>query len=142
MAPFGGEPGVVEIEPADRRADVERRLHRIELELRARYFGAVGNDRTRDDRSEQLGAGRIRQRFEPATERVDQAVPRRLVRFLARYLVLDDVVGDIGEDLVGLGADGGYRARHDHRPGFGSALEPAFSGGGTGAVVSGARSMP
>ena len=36
MAPFGGEPGVVEIEPADHRADVERRMHRIELPRGAR----------------------------------------------------------------------------------------------------------
>ncbi|CAB3773046.1 hypothetical protein LMG29739_06363 [Paraburkholderia solisilvae] len=32
MAPFGGEPGVVEVEPADHRADIERGLDRIELE--------------------------------------------------------------------------------------------------------------
>ena len=33
MAPFGGEPRVVEVEPADHRADVERGLDRVELEL-------------------------------------------------------------------------------------------------------------
>ena len=48
MAPFGGEPGVVEIEPADHRADVERRLHRVELELRARHLGAVRRHGLRD----------------------------------------------------------------------------------------------
>jgi hypothetical protein len=31
VAPFGGQPGVVEVEPADHGADVEGRLHRIEL---------------------------------------------------------------------------------------------------------------
>jgi hypothetical protein len=31
MAPFGGEPGVVKIEPADHAADVECRGDRIEL---------------------------------------------------------------------------------------------------------------
>ena len=31
VAPLGGEPGVVEVEPADHGADVERGLHGIEL---------------------------------------------------------------------------------------------------------------
>src|SRR2546422_8545534 len=36
VAPLGGEPGVVEIEPADHGADIERRLHRVELVARDR----------------------------------------------------------------------------------------------------------
>jgi len=42
MAPFRRQPGVVEVEPADHGADIERRLHRVELELRAGDLGAVG----------------------------------------------------------------------------------------------------
>src|SRR3972149_4983666 len=44
MAPLGRKPGVVEVEPANHRADVERSLHRIELELRAGDPGALGHD--------------------------------------------------------------------------------------------------
>ena len=88
MAPFGGEPGVVEIEPADHRADVEGGLDRVELELGARHLGAVRHDRARHDRAEQLGAGGILERLEAAAERVDQAVAGGFVGELAGDLVL------------------------------------------------------
>ena len=104
MAPLGGKPGVVEVEPADHRADVECRLDRIELELRAGHLRSVRHGRAGHDRSEQLRARRIRERFESAAQRVDQAVARRLVRFLAFYPVMGDIVGDIDEHLVRLGA--------------------------------------
>src|SRR3989454_8922191 len=42
VAPLGGEPGVVEIEPADHGADIERRLHRVELVARSRHLRPVG----------------------------------------------------------------------------------------------------
>jgi hypothetical protein len=42
VAPLGGQPGVVEVEPANHGADVERSLHRIELKSRAGHLGAVG----------------------------------------------------------------------------------------------------
>ncbi len=44
MPPFRGQPGVVEIQPADHRADIERGLHRIELERRSGHLGAIGHD--------------------------------------------------------------------------------------------------
>jgi hypothetical protein len=44
MTPLGREPGVVEIEPADDRPDVEGGLYRVELELRARHLRAVRDD--------------------------------------------------------------------------------------------------
>ncbi len=112
MAPFRGQPGVVEVEPADHRADVERRLHRIELKLRPRNPRAVGDDGARDDRAEELGARRIRQRFQAAPERVKQAVSCRVVRFLARDLVAGHVVGDVDKHLVGLGSNIGDRRGH------------------------------
>src|SRR6478672_6654711 len=45
MAPFGGEPGVVEVEPTDHGAEVERRLHRIELVMGAGYLRAIRHHR-------------------------------------------------------------------------------------------------
>ena len=47
MAPLGGEPGVVEVEPANHGADIEGGLHGIELKVGAGNARAVGNDRCR-----------------------------------------------------------------------------------------------
>jgi hypothetical protein len=41
VAPFGREPGVVEVQPADHAADVEGRRHRVELVARARHARAA-----------------------------------------------------------------------------------------------------
>jgi hypothetical protein len=78
MPPFGRQPGVVEIQPANQGADVEGRLHRVELKCGAGNPGTVGDDRARDDRPEQLAAGRVGERFEATAESVDQAVTRGL----------------------------------------------------------------
>ena len=107
MAPFGGEPGVVEIEPADHATDIERCRHRVELKGRAGHFGAVRHHRSRNNRPHELGACGVRQRLEAATERVHQAQPRGVVRFGALDFILERVVGDIDQDLVGFGADVG-----------------------------------
>ncbi len=80
MAPLGGEPGVVEVEPADHGADVEGGLHGIELKAGAGNARAVGNDRAGHDGAEQLGAGGVFERFKAAAERVDEAVLARWSR--------------------------------------------------------------
>src|SRR5262245_49322968 len=45
MSPLSGEPGVVEIEPANHAADVPGSLHRIELELCSRNPGTIRYNR-------------------------------------------------------------------------------------------------
>ena len=40
MTPFGGEPGIVKVEPTNHRADVEG-MHRIELPIGARNTGSI-----------------------------------------------------------------------------------------------------
>ncbi|CAG9196978.1 hypothetical protein BCAR13_120040 [Paraburkholderia caribensis] len=112
MAPFGREPGVVEVEPADHGADVERGLHRVQLERRARHPGAVRDDRAGHDRSHQLGAGRVGQGFESAAERVDQAIARRLQRKIALELVIQHIVDDIDQYCIRIGPDVGDRCGH------------------------------
>ena len=74
MAPLGGQPGVVEVEPADHGADVEGGLHGVELIAGAGHARAVGHDGAGDDGAEELGAGGIFEGFKAAAERVDQAV--------------------------------------------------------------------
>ena len=82
MTPFRRQPGIVEVEPAHHRADVKGRSDRIEL------VGSTGNPcartghcRTRDNRSKQLGAGRVVQGEQAATERIHQAKSGRVDRF-------------------------------------------------------------
>jgi hypothetical protein len=103
--PLGSEPGIVEVEPADHGADVERRLHRIELEARAGDARAVLNDGARDQRPEKLGARGIFERLQAAAQRVHQAETRRAVGLGAFDLVLAYVVRDVDEDFVRLGPD-------------------------------------
>src|ERR1041384_8458618 len=51
MPPFGGEPGVVEIQPTNHCADIESSVNRIELPWGARYARAVLQDCTWNHRS-------------------------------------------------------------------------------------------
>src|SRR5690242_21288658 len=51
----------------------------------------------------------------PAAQRVHQAQPRGVVGFLADDAAAGDVVGDVGENLVGLGADVGDVGAHYFR---------------------------
>ncbi len=101
MAPFRGQPGVVEVEPADHGSDVERGLHRIELIASARNARTVGHDGAGNDRPQQLGAGGIFEGFEAAAQRVDQAGPRRRLSQIALDLVVQRVVGNVSENFVG-----------------------------------------
>jgi hypothetical protein len=49
MAPFGGEPGIIEIQLADHRADIESSVHRVELPCGAGNAGAVNQSRAGND---------------------------------------------------------------------------------------------
>ncbi len=100
VAPLGGQPGVVEVEPANHGADVEGGLNRVELKSRARYLGAVGHDGSRHDRAQQLGAGWILERLQAAAESVDQAVARGGVCQFALDGVAADIIGNVDENLV------------------------------------------
>ena len=42
MTPFGGEPGIVKVEPTNHSADIKRGVNRFELPIGAWYTGAVG----------------------------------------------------------------------------------------------------
>src|SRR5262249_20918924 len=105
MSPFGGEPRVVEVEPADDRAEVEGGLDGIELERGAGDLRAVRDDRAGDDRTEELRACRKAQRLEAAAERVHEAIARGVERLLRGDLVRADVVDDVDQDLVRIRPD-------------------------------------
>ena len=114
MAPFGREPGVVEVEPAHQRADVEGGLDRIEFERGARHQRAARQRRAGDDRPEVLDAAFELHRQHRAGQRVEQHVARGVVGLLRIDLVVDDVVGDVDHRLVGIRADGGTGVEMAH----------------------------
>src|SRR5262249_53705721 len=80
MAPLRSEPGVVEIEPAHHRADVESALHRIELERGARYPRSTRHYRARYHWAQQLRASRIFERLKATGEGIHQTIAGRLIR--------------------------------------------------------------
>ena len=80
VPPFGRQPGIVEIQPAHHRADVEGGLHRVQHVMRTRNARAVDHADARHQWTKQFAAGRERQRFQAAAQRVEQAVVRGLER--------------------------------------------------------------
>ncbi len=114
VPPFGGQPGIVKIEPADHGPDVEGPLHRIEDELGPRNPHPVRHHRPRDHRPEELAALGMPQSQHSATQGVHQSVLGGLQGFFARDLVAGDVIGDICELPVGLGADVFLGCRFGH----------------------------
>ena len=104
MSPFSREPRVVEVEPADHRADVERGCDGLELVASSRHARALLQLRARHDGAEQLRARREAERENAAAERVHEAVARDLARLGALRGVAQHVIGDFGEQLVRSGA--------------------------------------
>lgn len=94
------------------RADIERGLHGIELKLCARHLRTVRHHRALHNRTEQLGARRIFERFEAAAECIDQTVACGFVREIRFDFVLGHVVDDVDKHLIGLGADVGDACGH------------------------------
>src|SRR5688500_19056127 len=107
MPPLGGQPCVVEIKPADHRADIESRLYRVELEPGARNFCSIRHRSARNDRTQKFGAGWISERFHCTAQGVYQAVACRVVSEIALNVPMDNVIGNIDQNLIGLGTDVG-----------------------------------
>src|ERR1700690_393620 len=100
MAPFSSEPRVVKIQPADHGADVKGRLDRIELELCSGDPCAVGNNGSRDNWTQELGAGWITKGLQTTAKRIDQAVARSIIRLLRPDFIIAHITGNIDKDLI------------------------------------------
>jgi hypothetical protein len=83
VTPLGREPGVIEVEPANHRADVKGGLYRIEFERRPRDARPVGECCAGYQRPHELSAGRVDERLKTAGERVEQTVACRLIGEIA-----------------------------------------------------------
>ena len=112
VTPFRGQPGVIEVEPANHAADVECGHHRVKLEGGAGHLGAVGHRRAGHYRSHQLGAGGVGQGLETAAQRVHQAQPGGVVSRGAGDFGFGGVIGDVGDHGIGFGADVGNVCGH------------------------------
>ena len=104
MPPLGGEPGVVVVEPAHDAADIPRRFHRIKAIRGARDASAKRHDGAFDDGAKVLGAFGKTQRQQTATQRVHQAVAGGVQGFGGFNVEGQDVVGDVLQDTVVVGA--------------------------------------
>ncbi len=112
MTPFGSQPGVIEVQPANHRADIEGSLNRIQLELRAGHFRAIRYHSAGHHGAKQLGASGIFQRFQAAAQGVDQAVAGSFIGHGRLDFVVHHVVNDVNQNLVGGRTDVGDVCGH------------------------------
>ncbi|MCY1393451.1 hypothetical protein D9M71_83470 [compost metagenome] len=94
VRPFGRQPGVVEVQPADHRAQVPGGLHRVHPVGGARHPRALGHLGAFHQRSEQLGAFGKAQGQHRATEAVHQAIARGIQCLGGECAVVQHIVGD------------------------------------------------
>ena len=80
------------------------RFHRIELELRTGHPRPVQHRRSADDRTEVLAALGKTLREESTSQRIDQAIARRVVGFAALDLEPGYIVGNGDQFLVRVGS--------------------------------------
>src|SRR5581483_11960666 len=95
MSPFGSQPGVVKIQPANGATDIECRGDWVEFEPRSRHARAVWHHGAGYHWSQQLRASRILQRQKPAAQGVHQAIARRLIRLVAGDSVICNILSDL-----------------------------------------------
>ena len=114
MPPFGGQPGVVEIQPAHHGADIERRHHRIQAIRRSRHPRPVFHLSAGDHRPQQLGAGRKLKGQHGAGKTIQQTIIRGVARLFAPRLATQNIVGDLLQQVVGLGTMGGANPHIGH----------------------------
>ncbi|MNI40503.1 hypothetical protein D3C73_947280 [compost metagenome] len=100
MAPFGGKPGVVVVEPAHDATDVPRRLDGIEPKRRAGHARAVWHHRAFDQRPQVFGAFGKTQRQQATAQGIHQAVAGGVQGLGRLDLEVEDVIGNVLQDLV------------------------------------------
>ena len=105
MAPLGGEPGVVEIEPADHRADIERRVHRLKLPIGAGNARAVRQGRAGDHRAQMFRAFGIAQREQAAAEGIHEIIARGIDGFATVGDIIRRIIRDVDENFVRFGTN-------------------------------------
>ncbi len=110
VAPLRGKPGVVKVEPAHHRTNIEGGLNRVQL------VRGAGNARTAlhrgpgDDGAEHLDAGRIIEREKATAERIHETKPRRVDRFVTDdFIFAEDIFGNLLQERIRFRAHGAGR---------------------------------
>ncbi len=101
VTPFSRQPGVVEIQPANHAADIERRVDGIEFVRGPGHARAAGEGRAGNHGPHELGAGRIFQRLKTTGKRVHQTIARRLVSQRTGDLEAERVIRDCRQQMIG-----------------------------------------
>ena len=100
MPPLRRQPGIVEIEPTDHRANVKCRLDGVELKLSSGDAHTVGYDGAGDNWPQQFFTGRIFESFQTTAERVEQAVMCGVVGYSGADFVVHHVIDDINDFTI------------------------------------------
>ena len=106
MSPFGGQPGVVEVQPAHQRADIECRLHRVQPVVGAGHPRPVRHFGSGHHRPQHLCAGGKFERHHSAGQGIQQAVKCSTARLLACGLAAQYIIGNILQQHIGRGSFG------------------------------------
>ena len=114
MSPFGGQPGIVEIEVAHQHADVEGSLGRVQSVRRTGDPGTFLELKAGDNRPQQLDALRMIQRQQSAGQGVLQTQMGGRPGFVRIDPVATDIVGDLLEQRIGIGATARRRSGCGH----------------------------
>ncbi len=103
VAALCGGKRVIEIQPADHAAEIERRFHRIEHEGGSRHARPQRHHRAGDHRAQQLGAVGIVQCIQRARQRIGHAQARNVKHVPALQAITQHVVGNISQFAIGTG---------------------------------------
>jgi len=104
MPPFGGEPGVVVIKPAHDAADIPCGLDRVEPKVGTGHPSTERDDGAFDNWPQMFGALGKTQGQQAAAQRVHQTVAGGIEGFPGFDFEVQDVIGNVLQDLVVIGA--------------------------------------
>ena len=119
MAPLGGQEGVVVIEPANSRTDVEGGRDGVETEARAGHARPVRHQGPGHDGPEMAGTFGVAEREDGAAEGIHETVARHAIGLRTETLCFGPPIGD---HILGDGLDLGVE-----RPGLAHTSHPRCS---------------
>ena len=101
MPPLRGKPGIVKVEPAHHRADVESGLDWVQFVRGAWNPGATLHRGSRNDRTEHFDAGRVIERQQPAAKRIHETQPRSIRGVVTgNFIQFENIVRNLLQDRV------------------------------------------
>ena len=119
MPPLRGKPGVVKVEPAHHRADVESGLDRIQFVRGARNSRATLHRGSGNDRTEHFDAGRVVERQQPAAKRIHQTESSGIRGVVTgNFIQIENIVRNLPQDRVRFRTQGAAKVVVRHNSGW------------------------